>query len=109
MISKTALVTGTSSRTGRSHGEAARDAGLGDILALQRTAFLRDGVPSLAQRRAYLNALKSVMLAQRNAIEDAINTDFAHHSRHETAALEAELARTTIQKLLRSVQARARA
>ena len=58
------------------------------ILALQRTAFLRDGSPSLAQRRADLNNLKSVMLARRNAIEDAINADFGHHSRHETAIME---------------------
>ena len=58
------------------------------ILALQRTAFLRDGSPSLAQRRADLNNLKSAMLARRNAIEDAINADFGHHSRHEAAIME---------------------
>ena len=76
MISKTALVTGAPSRTGEVTAKRLAMAGLGDILALQRTAFLRDGVPLLAQRRAYLNALKFVMLARRNAIEDAINADF---------------------------------
>jgi NADP-dependent 3-hydroxy acid dehydrogenase YdfG len=52
MISKTALVTGASSRTGEVTAKRLAMAGLGDILALQRTAFLRDGVPLLAQRRA---------------------------------------------------------
>ena len=61
---------------------------LGNILAVQRTAFLRDGSPSLAQRRADLNKLKSALLVRRNAIEDAINADFGHRSRHETAIME---------------------
>ncbi len=60
----------------------------GAILAAQRAAFLRDGSPSLAQRRASLNKLKSALLARRNAIEEAINTDFGHRSRHETAIME---------------------
>jgi hypothetical protein len=53
---------------GRSHGGAARDGWLGNILALQRIAFLRDGVPSLAQRRAYLNApeVRNARAADRN-------------------------------------------
>jgi coniferyl-aldehyde dehydrogenase len=61
---------------------------LGNILAVQRTAFLRDGSPSLAQRRADLDKLKSALIVRRNAIEDAINADFGHRSRHETAIME---------------------
>jgi coniferyl-aldehyde dehydrogenase len=60
----------------------------GGILAAQRAAFLRDGPPSLEQRRASLNKFRSAMLVRRKAIEDAINTDFGRRSRHETAIME---------------------
>jgi coniferyl-aldehyde dehydrogenase len=60
----------------------------GDILALQRAAYLRDGAPSLTKRRRDLKKFKAAMLARRSAIEDAINTDFGHRSRHETALME---------------------
>ncbi|MEP7066377.1 MAG: coniferyl aldehyde dehydrogenase [Gemmatimonadota bacterium] len=61
---------------------------LSGILALQRTAFLRDGSPSLAQRRADLHRFRYALLARRQAIEDAIIADFGHHSRHEIAIME---------------------
>jgi coniferyl-aldehyde dehydrogenase len=64
------------------------DALLADILARQRAAFLRDGPPSLAQRRADLKKLKSAVLSRRSAIETALSTDFGHRSRHETAIAE---------------------
>jgi coniferyl-aldehyde dehydrogenase len=60
----------------------------GGILAAQRAAFLRDGPPSLEQRRASLNKFRSAMLVRREAIEEAINTDFGRRSRHETAIME---------------------
>jgi coniferyl-aldehyde dehydrogenase len=56
----------------------------GDILAVQRAAYLRDGAPSLMKRRSDLKKFKAAMLARRSAIEEAINTDFGHRSRHET-------------------------
>jgi hypothetical protein len=59
-----------------------------DILQVQRAAYLRDGAPSLAARRSDLNNLKSALIARRSAIEEAINTDFGHRSRHETAMME---------------------
>jgi coniferyl-aldehyde dehydrogenase len=58
------------------------------ILVRQRTAFLRDGPPSLAQRRADLKKLKAAVLARRSAIETALSADFGHRSRHETAITE---------------------
>jgi len=61
---------------------------LSNILAVQRAAFLRDGSPSLAQRRADLNKFKSAMIARRKEIEDAVAADFGHRSRHETAIIE---------------------
>src|SRR5918994_7918266 len=60
----------------------------GDILAVQRAAYLRDGAPSLAARRSDLKKFKAALLARRGAIEEAINTDFGNRSRHETAMME---------------------
>jgi len=60
----------------------------GHILDVQRAAYLRDGAPSLAARRSDLNNLKAALIARRSAIEEAINTDFGHRSRHETAMME---------------------
>ncbi|WP_332304975.1 coniferyl aldehyde dehydrogenase [Rhizobium sp. GR12] len=61
---------------------------LGSLLADQRAAFLRDGAPSLAQRRADLSKFRSTIIGHRKAIEDAINADFGHRSRYETAIME---------------------
>ncbi len=58
------------------------------ILRAQRAAYLRDGAPSLAARRNDLRNLKAALLARRSDIEEAINTDFGHRSRHETALME---------------------
>ena len=58
------------------------------ILTNQRNAFLHDGPPTLEQRRADLQKFKSAMIARRKEIEEAINTDFGHRSRHETAIVE---------------------
>ncbi|MEO7584656.1 MAG: aldehyde dehydrogenase family protein, partial [Ferruginibacter sp.] len=58
------------------------------ILTSQRNAFLHDGPPTLEQRRADLKKFKVALIARRNEIEEAINTDFGHRSRHETAIVE---------------------
>jgi coniferyl-aldehyde dehydrogenase len=60
----------------------------GDVLALQRAAYLRDGAPSLTKRRSDLKKFKAAMLARRSAIEEAIDTDFGHRSRHAKALME---------------------
>jgi hypothetical protein len=44
----------------------------GDILVVQRAAYLRDGAPSLTKRRSDLKKFKAAMLARRSAIEEAI-------------------------------------
>jgi Aldehyde dehydrogenase family len=61
---------------------------LEDILAAQRTAFLRDGPPTLSGRRADLKKLRAAILARRNDIEAVLNADFGHRSRHETAIMD---------------------
>lgn len=58
------------------------------LLETQRAAFLRDGSPSLASRRADLAKLKHALINRREAIEEAIDSDFGHRSRHETAIME---------------------
>lgn len=58
------------------------------VLASQRAAFLRDGAPTLTQRRADLQALRAAVLARRVDIEHAIAADFGHRSHHETAVME---------------------
>lgn len=59
-----------------------------EILAAQREAFRYAGAPSLAERRAHLAALKGALVAWRERIEAAIDSDFGHRSRYETAILE---------------------
>lgn len=61
---------------------------LGSLFAGQRAAFLHDGAPSLAQRRADLAKFRATIIGHRKAIEDAINADFGHRSRYETAIME---------------------
>lgn len=57
------------------------------ILARQRTACLRDGPPALGERRADLKKLRTAILGRRAEIERALDADFGHRSRHETAAM----------------------
>jgi coniferyl-aldehyde dehydrogenase len=61
---------------------------LSSLLARQRAAFLRNGPPSLAARRANLKKLRAALLARRADFEAALDVDFGHRSRHETAIME---------------------
>ena len=67
---------------------ATRPEDLPGLLATQRAAFLRDGSPSLAQRRAKLKTLRAAVLARKTDLKAALDTDFGHRSRHETAIME---------------------
>jgi len=58
------------------------------ILERQRAAFLREGAPSLAQRRADLLRLKQVVLARRAQFEAAAQADFGNRSAYETALMD---------------------
>jgi coniferyl-aldehyde dehydrogenase len=61
---------------------------LDEILAAQRTTFLREGPPNLSRRRADLKKIRAAILARRVEIEAALNADFGHRSRHETAIMD---------------------
>ena len=58
------------------------------MLTAQRHAFLRDGAPTIAQRKAALRHLRSAILAQRGALTAAVSADFGHRSPYETDILE---------------------
>lgn len=58
------------------------------LLATQRAAFLRDGPPPLAERRANLKRLRAAVIARRADFEAALSADFGHRSRHETGIME---------------------
>ena len=64
------------------------DDGLTATLVRQRAAFLRDGPPSLAQRRSDLMMLKNALREHREDFVAAINTDFGHRSRQETSLFD---------------------
>jgi coniferyl-aldehyde dehydrogenase len=67
-----------------------RDAGraLHATLALQRAAFLRDGPPTLKQRRRDLKKLKDAILARQDAFVAALDADFGHRARQESQMLD---------------------
>jgi coniferyl-aldehyde dehydrogenase len=58
------------------------------IFALQREAYLRHPYPSVDERRQRLRAVEGVLLANRDAIAEAIGRDFGHRSAEESLMLE---------------------
>jgi len=58
------------------------------ILDRQREAFLRNGAPDLATRRADLSRLRALLIDNRRELEKAVAADFGHRSCHETALME---------------------
>ncbi len=64
------------------------DTSLTDILARQCAAFLRDGPPTLAARKADLLKLKNAVRARLPELERSLNSDFQGRSAKETAILE---------------------
>ncbi|WP_454806801.1 coniferyl aldehyde dehydrogenase [Paraburkholderia fungorum] len=61
---------------------------MADLLIRQRNAFIQDGPPDLAVRKARLARLRAAVLAHREAIKDAVSADFGNRSRHETDIME---------------------
>ena len=75
-------------RQQRSEGSETRPESLPRLLAAQRAAFLRDGPPSLVERRASLKKIRQAVLARKTDLAAALDADFGHRSRHETAIME---------------------
>ncbi len=61
---------------------------LKQALHLQRQAYLAAPVPTEAERRRDLQALRRLVLDHREAIVQAISNDYGHRSRHETELTE---------------------
>jgi coniferyl-aldehyde dehydrogenase len=61
---------------------------LADILSRQREAFLRDGAPTLAARKADLLRLKNAVRARLPEFAQTLQADFQGRSARETAILE---------------------
>ena len=81
-------VAGGAVRQPMRDGTATQPEALAVLLARQRAAFLRDGPPSLVERRANLKKLRAAVLARKADLEAALDADFGHRSRHETAIME---------------------
>jgi coniferyl-aldehyde dehydrogenase len=64
------------------------DRDLHSTLALQRAAFLRDGPPTLQQRRGDLIKLKEAILARQEEFVAALDADFGHRARQESLMLD---------------------
>ena len=58
------------------------------IFSLQREAYLRDPYPSAEQRIARLDKVEGILLENRSAIAEAINSDFGHRAEAESNMLE---------------------
>ena len=58
------------------------------VFALQRAAYLRHPYPSYEERLANLTKLERILVDNRIAIADAINTDFGHRAFEETMMAE---------------------
>lgn len=61
---------------------------LHSTLALQRSAFHRDGATSLEHRLAALDKVKRILLDNKDAWAEAISADFGNRSKHETLMAE---------------------
>jgi len=64
------------------------DIELTTCLQLQRDAYHDKPIPDLDQRKKDLLALKNMLADNREAIIDAINSDYGNRSRHETMLAE---------------------
>lgn len=76
----------------------------GDVIAMQRAAFLRDAAPGLEARRADLKALRTAIIAARRDIEQAVDADFDGRSPRETALTEVFGAVQAIDYLARNLK-----
>ncbi|MBK5531772.1 coniferyl aldehyde dehydrogenase [Pseudomonas sp. TH08] len=58
------------------------------LFAAQRTAYAANPMPPAAQRQQWLKSLRELLSSERQALIDAISTDFSHRSADETLLAE---------------------
>lgn len=61
---------------------------LEDALALQKKAFMKNQRPSLEERKAYIGKIPTMLLANRDAIREAMLEDFGSHPTTATDLIE---------------------
>jgi coniferyl-aldehyde dehydrogenase len=58
------------------------------LLAAQRAAYRANPMPSAEQRRAWLKALRELILSEKQALVDAVSSDFSNRAASETLLAE---------------------
>src|SRR5690606_9434010 len=58
------------------------------LLAAQRAAFRANPMPTVEQRRAWLKALRELILGERQALIEAVSSDFSNRASNETLLAE---------------------
>lgn len=61
---------------------------LENALALQKKAFLKNQYPSVDERKANIGKIPAMVLANRDAIREAMNKDFGSHPTAATDMIE---------------------
>ena len=61
---------------------------LNNCLSRQRSAFLQEGPPGIAQRRSNLKKLRGAIIENKQQFETALMTDFGNRAAHETAIMD---------------------
>jgi coniferyl-aldehyde dehydrogenase len=59
-----------------------------DALALQKKAFLENQYPSIEERKANISKIPAMVLANRDAIREALTKDFGSHPTAATDMIE---------------------
>jgi coniferyl-aldehyde dehydrogenase len=77
---------------------------MNDVLAQQRAAFLRDGAPRFAARKADLLALKKAAQARLPEFQASLDADFEGRSSNETVILEVITLVQGVNYLLRNLK-----
>ena len=75
-----------------------------DVLAVQRAAFTEHPYPSAAERRGNLTHLLEALLARRDALAEAIHSDFGGRSKHEVMFSEIYVSVKSIRHARRHVK-----
>ena len=61
---------------------------LAPLLAAQRAAYRANPMPSAEQRRAWLKTLRDLILGEKQALIDAVSSDFSNRAASETLLAE---------------------
>jgi acyl-CoA reductase-like NAD-dependent aldehyde dehydrogenase len=75
-------------RTMAHQDDTAAIAELEEVFALQRAAFLKNQYPSIEERKANVGKIPGMLIANRDAIREALNKDFGNHPQSTSDLVE---------------------